>query len=86
MLGPVLVRADDRDIDIGSPRARAVLTALAIRANHIVTVDQLIEDVWGESAPPTARNTLQVYVSALRRGLAGVADEVRITRQSPGYL
>ncbi|MGW0808230.1 BTAD domain-containing putative transcriptional regulator [Nonomuraea sp. NPDC002799] len=86
MLGPVLVRADDHDIGIGSPRARAVLAALAIRANHIVTVDQLIEDVWGESAPPTARNTLQVYVSALRRGLADVAGEVRITRRSPGYL
>ncbi|MFI6483523.1 AfsR/SARP family transcriptional regulator [Nonomuraea sp. NPDC050663] len=85
LLGPVQLRAHDRDIDLGSPRARAVLAALAVRANHVVTVDQLIADLWGESAPPTARNTVQVYVSALRRHLAGVAAEVRLTRQSPGY-
>ena len=42
---------------------------LLLRANEVVSGDRLIEAVWGEAAPVTARNMIQVYVSRLRKAL-----------------
>ena len=50
-------------------KLRAVLAVLALRAGKPVSVDRIIEDVWGESAPKTARHALENYVSELRRTL-----------------
>nr|WP_168525220.1 AfsR/SARP family transcriptional regulator [Streptomyces sp. RPA4-2]QIY60530.1 AfsR/SARP family transcriptional regulator [Streptomyces sp. RPA4-2] len=73
------------------PRAakiRAVLATLLVRANEIVSVDSLIDELWGEHPPRTATTTLQVYVSQLRK-LLHTADpeygrDALVTRP-PGY-
>src|SRR4029453_4742780 len=59
-------------------------------ANQVVSTDRLIDQLWGEATPPTARNVLHCHVSRLRRALqagAGGAgpDPVLVTRP-PGYL
>ncbi|MFI8504919.1 BTAD domain-containing putative transcriptional regulator [Streptomyces sp. NPDC085524] len=74
-----------------TPRAakiRVVLAALLVRANEIVSVDSLIDELWGEEPPRTATTTLQVYVSQLRKLLdeadAEYGRDALVTR-APGY-
>src|SRR6188508_2983344 len=83
VLGPVAAFRDDEPAALGGPRQRAVLARLALVAGQVVTSDRLIDDVWGGEPPPTATNTLQSYVSLLRRSL-GAADLIR--RDGPGYV
>jgi len=73
ILGPLEVLDEGRRIALGGPRQRAVLAILLLHRGDIVSVDRLIDLMWGEAAPATAIKTLQVYVSHLRRALgAGV--------------
>ncbi len=83
-LGPLEVTGlDGMPIDLGGPQQRLVLALLLIHANEVVSTDRIIDSVWGESPPDTARKTVQGYVSALRKVLpAGSTLESRM----PGYL
>ena len=67
--------------DLGGFRQRLVLALLLLHAGGPTSTDRLIEEVWGAQPPPTARKTLQVYVSRLRRTVAG--DDIVATRD--GY-
>ena len=85
LLGPLEVAADDRVLELGGGRQRALLVVLALRPNQVVSTDTLIDALWGEAAPPTALKALQGLVSQLRRALAPLGDDVIATR-SPGYV
>jgi len=67
LLGPLSVTLDGEPIALGGEKRRALLAALALEAGEIVTRDRLIDALWGEDPPDTARNTLQVYVSQVRK-------------------
>jgi DNA-binding SARP family transcriptional activator len=82
VLGPLEVLSDGRPIPLGGPRQRALLAILLSRANEVVSIDALIDDLWGALPPPTAANTVQFYVSRLRKLLGAE----RILTQPPGYL
>ncbi|OLB65511.1 MAG: hypothetical protein AUI10_06425 [Actinobacteria bacterium 13_2_20CM_2_72_6] len=90
VLGPVRALRDGRELALGPPLRQAVLATLALRANHPVYRDELIDAVWGEAAPASAANNLHIYISALRRELAsgpGSDDEARILPVGrSGYL
>jgi DNA-binding SARP family transcriptional activator len=63
---------------------------LLLHANQVVSTDHLVDQLWGEAPPPTARNLVQVYVSRLRQALHQSRDpsasaSVLATRPS-GYL
>ena len=58
------------ELDLGGARQRVVLAMLALNANRAVPVDQLIDAVWEDSPPNTARAQIQICVSGLRRVLA----------------
>ncbi|HWO66612.1 MAG TPA: BTAD domain-containing putative transcriptional regulator [Umezawaea sp.] len=76
VLGPVEVRGDDGELlPALPPKAGRILVVLAADCGRVVTVDRLIDLVWGEQAPPQARKSLQVHISGLRR--AGVPVEHR---------
>jgi peptide/nickel transport system substrate-binding protein len=87
ILGPLEVLDGDRVVALGGLRQRALLAMLVLRANEVVATDRLIDELWGESPPPTARQTVQVYVSQLRRALrADGAPDGAIETRTPGYL
>lgn len=67
MLGAFEVRGDGARVDVGPHKQRLLLATLLCRANTTVSVDQLIDAVWEESPPRTARKNLQAYVSMLRK-------------------
>ena len=54
---------------IGTGRQRALLALLVLRANELLESDRLVEELWGESPPPTAHKMLHNQVSGLRHVL-----------------
>ena len=90
LLGRVEVYRDGQPVDVGGPKQRAVLASLLLRLRRVVSVDQLIDDLWPEQPPARAAATVQVFVSQLRRALEperarSEAATVLVTA-SPGYL
>jgi WD40 repeat protein/DNA-binding SARP family transcriptional activator/tRNA A-37 threonylcarbamoyl transferase component Bud32 len=73
VLGPLDVSARGERVPLGGPRQRVVLANLLIHAKHVVSADDLIDRIWGERAPDSARKTLQSYVT-------------RLEWRSPGYI
>lgn len=82
LLGPVEAWRAGRRLSLGGPKPRALLAALLLEPGRVVSVDVLIDAIWGERPPDTARSLIQSYVSALRRALSADAIETR----PPGYL
>lgn len=67
VLGPLEVVRDDVSVPLGGLRRRATLAYLLLHANSAVPVDRLVEALWHEEQPQTARKILQNAVSSLRR-------------------
>lgn len=84
ILGPMEVLNKGVAVPLGGAKQRAVLADLLIHANEVVSVDRLVDDVWPEGPPASSTNTLQVYVSNLRKALAS-SEPMLLTRR-PGYL
>ncbi len=86
MLGPLEVVRGSEGVELGSTKQRAVLTALILHANQVVSADALIEAVWGGSPPASAAHALQVYVSEIRRRLGSDEATGLLLTRAPGYL
>ncbi len=69
VLGPVRAWLDGDELTLGPARQRAVFAVLAGNANRLVSHAELIEAVWGVSAPTTAKGSVYTYISGLRRTL-----------------
>ncbi|MEZ5249686.1 MAG: BTAD domain-containing putative transcriptional regulator [Ilumatobacteraceae bacterium] len=72
------------------PQQRAVVAHLALDAGHVVSVERLIDRLWGDEPPRTPLGTLQSYVSRLRRAIeprraTGAPPEVLVS-EAPGYV
>jgi DNA-binding SARP family transcriptional activator len=86
LLGPLAVSYRGQPLLVGAPKHRALLAALVVDANRVVSVDTLVERLWGERAPGGARVTLQNHVMRLRRVLASVASVDPVLTAPDGYL
>jgi predicted ATPase/DNA-binding SARP family transcriptional activator len=82
VLGPVEVRSAHGVVRLGGPRQRALVAMLLMHANEQVSAERLALGLWGENAPAGAHNTVQVYVSRLRKALG--EDEL-LSTTSAGY-
>ena len=80
VLGPLEVLSDGVDVRLGGPKQRTVLALLAAEVGKSVSVDALIDGVWGDEPTAGARSTLQTYVSNLRAAIGDV-----IVRDDGGY-
>ncbi|MDX3729546.1 AfsR/SARP family transcriptional regulator [Streptomyces caniscabiei] len=84
LLGPVEVWTGGRRIPLGGPKPRALLAALLLRPGRVVSAGALIDTVWGDEPPDSARALVQTYVSGLRRALPAAAEGIET--RPPGYL
>src|SRR4029079_15839077 len=83
ILGPMEVLDDDgHPVEVAAGRQRALLAVLLLHANEVVSVDRLIDALWGERPPETAAKALQEQISALRKALG----PERVETKEPGYL
>jgi predicted ATPase/DNA-binding SARP family transcriptional activator len=83
VLGPLEVMAGGEPLGLGTPRQRMLLALLLLRAGEVVSYDRLVEQLWDDDPPGTARHTLQGYVHRLRRALG--SDSWRLQTRPPGY-
>lgn len=67
VLGPIEVSLAGTPVDLGTPKQRALVAALALSRGWPVSVDAIVDLLWEDSAPPGVTATLQAYVSQLRR-------------------
>ncbi len=86
LLGPLEVRHSGEILPVRAPRQRSLLAALLLHANQVVTVDRLIDRVWGQDPPPSAAANLRTHVAALRRNLSRAKGSARVVARSGGYL
>ncbi|MGH3973893.1 MAG: BTAD domain-containing putative transcriptional regulator [Pseudonocardiaceae bacterium] len=82
ILGPLEALDQHRRIDVSRAKERLLLAVFVVHANEVVSTDRLIEMLWGAKSPVTAANTLQTYVSHLRRAL----EPGRVSRARDGVL
>ena len=82
LLGPLEARRAGEPLELGGARPRALLALLALQRGTVVSSDRIVEDLWGDASPATARHMVAVYVSRLRKTLG---DDIVLTRR-PGYL
>lgn len=89
VLGPVEAWRDGTELRLGPPKQRAVLALLLAQAGRPVPAYQLIDALWGQSPPLSARNVVHRHVGALRRllepGLASRSAARRLVRDGDGY-
>ncbi|MFD1148555.1 AfsR/SARP family transcriptional regulator [Saccharothrix hoggarensis] len=87
VLGPLQVLADGRQLVIGRKGMRGLLAMLVLEANRVVPIDEIVDSLWADDPPATARTIVHGYVSRLRRMLeqADPAGSARILTTPPGY-
>ncbi|MET9428973.1 BTAD domain-containing putative transcriptional regulator [Streptomyces sp. NPDC003036] len=89
VLGPLEVRTSDgQPVRVREARVRALLTALLVHRGRAVSVDRLIDALWGDAPPANDVRTLRSKVSLLRRTLEDAEPGGRdlIESRPPGYL
>lgn len=69
VLGPLQVLADGRQVQLGRRGVRALLAMLVVEANRPVSIDRIVDALWTDSPPATARTIVHGYVSRLRKVL-----------------
>jgi predicted ATPase/DNA-binding SARP family transcriptional activator len=81
LLGGVAATVAGETVELGPPKSRTLLAALALVCGETVPVSRLVDLVWAEDPPRTAEKTLQTYVLQLRAALGATAIE----RSGAGY-
>ncbi len=82
VLGPLTVERDGRALAVPAGRARVLLGALIVSPGAVVSMDELVDRLWGEAPPRTAMTALHGHVSRLRKALGDRALQTTPT----GYL
>ncbi len=80
------LRCGEQPVDLAAGKPRALVALLALQGSRAVSVDTIIDALWGDDPPSTAANAVQVYVSAIRRALraAGSSDARRALATTGG--
>ena len=88
ILGPVEVFSGGRRVAIAGRRTRVLLAMLLVWRNQTVSLDAVIDGLWPQGPPSSAKSSLHAHVSRLRSALAAagpLAGGERIKRRPPGY-
>jgi DNA-binding SARP family transcriptional activator/ABC-type branched-subunit amino acid transport system substrate-binding protein len=85
LLGPLEVARDGALLDVGGTRRRSVLAILLLHRGEVVSVDRLVDGLWGDEPPESAVTVVQGHVSRLRRLLGDDASGA-IETKGHGYV
>ena len=84
VLGPVGIEDGDARRRPPGPQLRLLLAFLALAAGQAVPVGDLVDVLWEDRPPPSARASLQILVARLRKALA-VVPGCRLDRCGDAY-
>jgi DNA-binding SARP family transcriptional activator len=82
VLGPLEVADGSQAVALRAGKLRVLLSVLLCHADTPVSVDRLVEALWGTHPPRSAIDNLRLYIHQLRRAMD---DGQRIARRPPGY-
>ena len=80
ILGPLEIADGERVLALGGLKRRAVAAALVLEANRVVASERLIDLVWGDEPPASARIASEPRAAPARE----LGD--RVATRAPGYL
>jgi DNA-binding SARP family transcriptional activator/tetratricopeptide (TPR) repeat protein len=79
VLGRVEARRDGRELPLGRRRERSLLAVLLLAAGQVVNTARLVDLLWDDAPPATARASLHTHVSRLR------AQGIEVSARDGGY-
>ncbi|WBB93535.1 BTAD domain-containing putative transcriptional regulator [Verrucosispora sp. WMMC514] len=86
LLGGLAVRLGPQALPPGTPKQQTVLAMLACNAGQLVSVEQLVDELWSDNPPPSAIPNVRTYAANLRRGLEAMfPDRDVLIRARNGY-
>jgi DNA-binding SARP family transcriptional activator/DNA-binding beta-propeller fold protein YncE len=86
ILGPlqVMIRCEERPV--AGEKLQVLLATLLLEANRPVSIERLIDELWGDRPPATARESIHAHVARLRRVLGPDGSECSLRREGRGYV
>jgi len=84
LLGPLGLRTAESWAGVGAPKLRALLAVLLVEPGRVVSIERLVDELWGEDPGPGVRKLVSQYVFRLRR-LAADPDARVLVTEAPGY-
>ncbi|MEV4248950.1 BTAD domain-containing putative transcriptional regulator [Streptosporangium canum] len=86
LLGPVQLIVDGEPLTGIAPRHRAVLAYLLLNSGRVISIERLIDAMWGYDQPDTARSQIHASITALRKVLRGAGAVQLLQTRSGGYV
>jgi len=86
ILGPLEAIVDSGAVVFDRPQHRDLLGLFLLHPNRLITVEQVIEAMWGPAPPKTATAQVHNMVSALRSALRREPQASPIVRRRSGYV
>jgi DNA-binding SARP family transcriptional activator/class 3 adenylate cyclase len=86
ILGPLEIWVDQTRLTFAGEKRGALLALLLLNANRVLSIEQLIDELWGEEPPGSGAKAVQVRVSQLRKMFADAGVGQVIVTRPPGYL
>ncbi|MFC6085238.1 AfsR/SARP family transcriptional regulator [Sphaerisporangium aureirubrum] len=89
-LGALEMKTGNRVCTPTAPRVRQILALLLMRANQVVPLDLLLEELWNDAPPKTAVTTVQTYIYRLRTNVLqkslGASGQATLPTVAHGYV
>ncbi|WAZ22905.1 winged helix-turn-helix domain-containing protein [Streptomyces cinnabarinus] len=85
VLGPLEIHVGGEPRTLTAPMARRAMAVLLLDANHLVSTQALMAELWDEEPPRLARKTVQTYIYQLRQALKSPGGEERLETGPGGY-
>lgn len=85
ILGHLEISAGSERLELHGARQQIVAAMLLLNVSNPVSMDRLLEAIYGEDLPPTARSQAQISISSLRRLLASRTSDAVISTLPGGY-
>ncbi|MDG4806879.1 BTAD domain-containing putative transcriptional regulator [Micromonospora sp. WMMD1120] len=86
LLGGLSAQLPDRKLHLGTPKQQAVFAMLAVHAGQLVSLNDLVDELWSDDPPRSAIANVRTYAANLRRTFeASDTGPSIIVRQQNGY-
>jgi hypothetical protein len=85
LLGSLEISIDGTSVELRSNRLRVVLAFLLLHAGRVVPVGRLVDALWDDDPPVTAKGQVQTCISTLRHLFAGFGYDGLVLTSSAGY-